>query len=240
METKEFSISRFSISWRLALRLIIAAVFLLTYLFDKDLFILVIACLFLAWTVFYLTRPHTIILDDNEIVFRSLLFKDIRIDVDHLISIKDEGGGWYARFRSEKISLTTLSGIKNRSGLLKYIHSLNSNIEIKQASGTRKGLSFLMRLTGTIIVLFIFSAGTYRDMPYRSRSPNASASADLKNAYTAAQAYHTDYPNVIVTLPLLKSYGLVQSKDVEIEPTTQLSNCGLRIVRHKRTFNIKV
>jgi type IV pilus assembly protein PilA len=40
---------------------------------------------------------------------------------------------------------------------------------------------------------------------YRKRAYNASANADVKNAYTAAQAYFTDYPTGTVTMAKLNS-----------------------------------
>jgi len=49
---------------------------------------------------------------------------------------------------------------------------------------------------------------------YRTRGYDASANADIKNAYTAAQAYFSDYPTGTVTTAKLKSYGYTVSPDV--------------------------
>lgn len=49
-----------------------------------------------------------------------------------------------------------------------------------------------------------------------TRGYNSMANAYAKNAYSAAQAYFKDHPKGIVALPLLKKYGFVQSKDIEI------------------------
>lgn len=51
---------------------------------------------------------------------------------------------------------------------------------------------------------------------YRKRGYDAAANADAKNAYTAAQAYFTDYPTATVTLPKLKSHGFVPSSNVTL------------------------
>jgi hypothetical protein len=42
------------------------------------------------------------------------------------------------------------------------------------------------------------------------------ASSDIKNAYTAAQAYFSDYPDATVSFSKLTSYGYVPSKNVRL------------------------
>jgi len=222
MEKKEFPISRFSVVWGLAIRLILAVSFLMLCLDQQELVFFLIACLFLILTVHFLKRPHKIVIDSNEIVFMCLLFKPIRLDVDNLLSIQDVEVGGYTKFNSEKKTLTTLSKIKNRDELFNYIHSLNSNInfEIKQVSGIQKGLSAIWRFFLTTIVLFIFLVAVSElfFLPIgHQRSPNSMANADLKNAYTCAKSYFEDHPNGVVTLQLLeKKYGFVQWKGTEI------------------------
>jgi prepilin-type N-terminal cleavage/methylation domain-containing protein len=49
---------------------------------------------------------------------------------------------------------------------------------------------------------------------YRKRSYDAAANADIKNSYTAAQAYFTDYPSGTVTVGKLESYGFQSTNDV--------------------------
>lgn len=51
---------------------------------------------------------------------------------------------------------------------------------------------------------------------YRQRGYDATANADVKNSYTAAQAYFTDYPSGSVTLGKLTDYGFVQSSNVAV------------------------
>ena len=63
---------------------------------------------------------------------------------------------------------------------------------------------------------------------YRQRGYDATANADVKNSYTAAQAYFTDYPSGTVTLPKLTAYGFVQSGSVTMNVATG-TQAGLSI-----------
>ena len=51
---------------------------------------------------------------------------------------------------------------------------------------------------------------------YKSRGYNAASKADLKNAYTAAQAYFTENPTVSVDLTILKANGYQQTVGVNL------------------------
>jgi len=51
---------------------------------------------------------------------------------------------------------------------------------------------------------------------YRKRGYDASANADAKNAYTAAQAYFTDYPTGAVSKTIISAYGFRGSPDVTL------------------------
>ena len=51
---------------------------------------------------------------------------------------------------------------------------------------------------------------------YRRRGFNADANSSVKNAYTSAMAYFTDFPSGNVTLADLTGVGLQLSDDVEI------------------------
>ncbi len=55
---------------------------------------------------------------------------------------------------------------------------------------------------------------------YRQRGYDATANADVKNSYTAAQAYFTDYPSGTVSLGELTAYGFVQSGNVTVTVAT--------------------
>ncbi len=55
---------------------------------------------------------------------------------------------------------------------------------------------------------------------YRRRSYNSGANSDVKNAYTAAQAYFTDVPTGSVgSVAILTAYGFRQTADVNVSPS---------------------
>ncbi|MFC1896848.1 prepilin-type N-terminal cleavage/methylation domain-containing protein [Thermodesulfobacteriota bacterium] len=51
---------------------------------------------------------------------------------------------------------------------------------------------------------------------YRQRSYNASANADVKNAYTVAQVYFTEAPSGTVTEAILTFYGYKKSPGITL------------------------
>ncbi len=51
-------------------------------------------------------------------------------------------------------------------------------------------------------------------MAYRVRAFNTAASADLRNAYTAAQAFFADEPGGAATAAILEDYGYVPTQNV--------------------------
>ncbi len=53
-------------------------------------------------------------------------------------------------------------------------------------------------------------------MSYRQKGYDATANADIKNAYTAAQSYFTDYQAGSVTPAILQSYGYQSSTNVTL------------------------
>ena len=55
---------------------------------------------------------------------------------------------------------------------------------------------------------------------YRIRGYNTAARADVKNAYTAAQAYFSDWPSASVDLAKLQGAGYTRSTGVTLTVTT--------------------
>lgn len=51
---------------------------------------------------------------------------------------------------------------------------------------------------------------------YRRRGYNAEAKADLKNAFTASQAFFSDTPGGTLTTTMLTSYGYKASRDIAL------------------------
>lgn len=51
---------------------------------------------------------------------------------------------------------------------------------------------------------------------YRQKGYDASANADIKNAYSSAQAYFSDYPTGAVSLAALQNYGFRSTTNVTL------------------------
>lgn len=76
---------------------------------------------------------------------------------------------------------------------------------------------------------------------YRARGYNATARSDVKNAYTAAQAYFTDYPAASVTVAKISGYGYAQSSGITLT-VSDGSQSGLAMTsvhgRGDKTYSI--
>jgi prepilin-type N-terminal cleavage/methylation domain-containing protein len=74
---------------------------------------------------------------------------------------------------------------------------------------------------------------------YRKRSYDSSANADVKNAYTAAQAFFTEPGNsdASVTVDAMKDSGYTQTEDVAITVGGSGEQEGFKVIAYHKSGN---
>ena len=83
------------------------------------------------------------------------------------------------------------------------------------AKKDQKGFTLieLMIVIAIIGILAAIAIPQFRE--YRKRGYNATANADIKNLYTSAQAYFSDFPTGVADLTKCKAYGYTQSQKID-------------------------